>query len=72
MYQLDPFLGKHKIRNDKYDVILFKQLQLLTHKLEYHLLGNHLLENGFALFLVPIILMIIDFTSWQGVFYFLN
>lgn len=44
------FLGKHKIRNDKYDVILFKQLQLLTHKLEYHLLGNHLLENGFALF----------------------
>ncbi|MCQ4913516.1 heparinase II/III family protein [Bacteroides nordii] len=44
------FFGKHKIRNEKYDVILFKQLQLLTHKLEYHLLGNHLLENGFALF----------------------
>lgn len=21
---VDPFLGKHKIRNDKYDVILFK------------------------------------------------
>lgn len=45
------FLSKHKIRNEKYDVILFKQLELLTHKLEYHLLGNHLLENGFALLL---------------------
>lgn len=29
---------------------LYAQLALLTKKLEYHLLGNHLLENGFALF----------------------
>lgn len=43
------FLVKYKINNDLYNGILFQQLVLLTHKLEYHLLGNHLLENGFAL-----------------------
>lgn len=43
------FFIKHKIYNAKFDSILFNQLNLLTHKLEYHLLGNHLLENGFAL-----------------------
>lgn len=43
------FFVKHKIKVESYDTILFKQLQLLTYKLEYHLLGNHLLENGFAL-----------------------
>lgn len=43
------FFIKHKIHNAKFDSILFNQLNLLTNKLEYHLLGNHLLENGFAL-----------------------
>lgn len=28
---------------------LFRQAELLTKRIEYHLLGNHLLENGFAL-----------------------
>lgn len=31
-----------------YDSILYKQLLLLTSKKEYHILGNHLLENGFS------------------------
>lgn len=43
------FFQKHHIKENKYDTILFQQLKLLTHKCEYHLLGNHLLENGFAL-----------------------
>ncbi|MEL5894378.1 alginate lyase family protein [Bacteroides sp. GD17] len=43
------FFIKHKLKDKRYDVILFQQLELLTHKLEYHLMGNHLLENGFAL-----------------------
>ena len=32
----------------KFDSILYKQLMLLTSKKEYHILGNHLLENGFS------------------------
>ncbi|MGI9547440.1 MAG: hypothetical protein ACR2MM_09405, partial [Flavobacteriaceae bacterium] len=28
---------------------LYRDYQLLSHSLEYHLLGNHLLENGFSL-----------------------
>lgn len=28
---------------------LFRQAELLSRKIEYHLLGNHILENGFAL-----------------------
>src|SRR5690606_30037047 len=30
--------------------ILYNHYQILYHNLEYHLLGNHLLENGFSLF----------------------
>lgn len=40
-------------KNDRYpaEVVdsLYAQYQVLTKKLEYHLLGNHLLENGFSL-----------------------
>ena len=43
------FFISHDISNSKFDSILFKQLNLLTCKLEYHILGNHLLENGFSL-----------------------
>lgn len=35
--------------SSKYDNSLWAQLQLLRKLKEYHLLGNHLLENGFAL-----------------------
>lgn len=45
------FFCKHNIHNPGYDSVLYKQLQLLTSKIEYHLLGNHLLENSFALLL---------------------
>lgn len=43
------FFLRHQIHNSKFDSVLHIQLRLLTHKLEYHLLGNHLLENSYAL-----------------------
>jgi len=43
------FFVRHHIRNSRFDSVLFKQLATLSGKLEYHLLGNHLLENSFAL-----------------------
>lgn len=43
------FLSKHRIQDAEINRFLFLQLKLLTRQLEYHLLGNHLLENGFAL-----------------------
>lgn len=44
------FLSKNNISDPEIDQILFKHYQMLLNNLEYHLLGNHLLENGFALF----------------------
>ncbi|MCB9299018.1 MAG: alginate lyase family protein [Lewinellaceae bacterium] len=43
------FLSRHDIRDGAIDASLFAQLDLLSRRLEYHLLGNHLLENGFGL-----------------------
>ena len=43
------FLSCNGINDVDIDAVLYAQLNLLIHKLEYHLLGNHLLENGFAL-----------------------
>jgi len=43
------FLSKHKIKDSKIDLFLYNDLKRLSKSLEYHLLGNHLLENGFAL-----------------------
>lgn len=43
------FFITHNIKDSKYDKSLWLQLHLLCKQKEYHLLGNHLLENGFAL-----------------------
>lgn len=43
------FLTKYKIRDKKIDDSLYAQYYILVDNLEYHLLGNHLLENGFSL-----------------------
>lgn len=43
------FLSRHRIVDDTINSFLFTQYQYLAHNLEYHLLGNHLLENGFSL-----------------------
>jgi len=44
------FLSRFEIKDKKIDNSLYAQSRILYDNLEYHLLGNHLLENGFALF----------------------
>lgn len=43
------FLSEHKIVDKDINDSLYAQYQLLMQQIEYHLLGNHLLENGFSL-----------------------
>lgn len=43
------FLSLHGIRRADIDASLFAQYRVLLKNLEYHLLGNHLLENAFSL-----------------------
>jgi len=43
------FLTKNKVSNKKINDSLYAQYYILFDNLEYHLLGNHLLENGFSL-----------------------
>jgi hypothetical protein len=42
------FLSKHKIQDPAIQQTLCNHYQILLHNIEYHLLGNHLLENGFS------------------------
>jgi hypothetical protein len=43
------FLTKYEIQDQKINDSLYAQYYILLDNLEYHLLGNHLLENGFSL-----------------------
>lgn len=43
------FLTKYKIQDQKIDDSLYAQYYILIDNIEYHLLGNHLLENAFSL-----------------------
>lgn len=43
------FLIKHQIQDSDINNALYAQYYRLLDKLEYHVLGNHLLENGFSL-----------------------
>lgn len=43
------FLTYNNIRDSEIDQSLYNQLWTLVDKREYHILGNHLLENGFGL-----------------------
>ncbi|UPT76864.1 heparinase II/III family protein [Sulfurovum sp. XGS-02] len=43
------FLSYHKINDQKINDSLYAQYKILMDNLEYHILGNHLLENGFSL-----------------------
>jgi hypothetical protein len=43
------FLTKHGVQNQTIDSSLYAQYKILLDNLEYHLLGNHLLENSFSL-----------------------
>ncbi|MEL6863374.1 MAG: alginate lyase family protein [Bacteroidota bacterium] len=55
------FLSKHQIRNQGIDQSLYLQVCFLKDNLEYHLLGNHLLENGFALLFAAVYFQETDF-----------
>ena len=44
------FLAENNIKEDQIDTVLYHHTRILMYNLEYHLLGNHLLENAFALF----------------------
>jgi hypothetical protein len=43
------FLTRWGIKDEKIDRELYRQYRHLHNNLEYHLMGNHLLENGFSL-----------------------
>lgn len=43
------FLSQNNIDNEDINTILYRDYQRLMDNLEYHLLGNHLLENAFSL-----------------------
>lgn len=43
------FLSIHRVEDSNIDQQLYNHYTVLLHNLEYHLLGNHLLENGFSL-----------------------
>lgn len=43
------FISKHQITDSLIVDSLYAQTSLLSKRIEYHLLGNHLLENAFAL-----------------------
>jgi Heparinase II/III-like protein/Heparinase II/III N-terminus len=43
------FFTYYQINKHKYNSVLYSHYRHLANNLEYHLLGNHLLENGFSL-----------------------
>ena len=44
------FLSSNNIKDKRINQVLYNHYQILANNIEYHLLGNHLLENGFSLF----------------------
>ena len=57
------FLSRHKINNHSINAFLFRDYVRLTKKLEYHILGNHLLENAYSLLFGGIYFKNSDFLS---------
>lgn len=43
------FFAQHKVSNPLFNKVLYSHYKILSRNLEFHLLGNHLLENGFSL-----------------------
>lgn len=48
------FFSKNKIKEGPYIDFLFEQVELLAKRVEYHILGNHLLENAFAIYMAGV------------------
>lgn len=49
------FLARYQISDEEIEKALYHQTLHLMKNLEYHLLGNHLLENGFALLFAAVL-----------------
>ena len=43
------FVTKHSLKDDRIDSFIYENYKILLKKIEYHLLGNHLLENAYSL-----------------------
>ena len=43
------FLSRNQVKEEVIDATLYNHLYILLDNLEYHILGNHLLENAFAM-----------------------
>jgi len=56
------YVSKHRIEDRKIIDSIFSQGKYLLSNIEYHLLGNHLLENGFALLITG------SFLNNKGIF----
>ncbi|HEX7756821.1 MAG TPA: alginate lyase family protein [Niabella sp.] len=54
------FISSHQINDEIINLALKRQVNYLENNLEYHLLGNHLLENCYALFIVAHVLKDIE------------
>ena len=54
------FISMHRITNEKITQVIALDLHRLNKNLEYHLMGNHLLENGFALLFGAVYLKDLD------------
>ncbi len=50
------FICRHQIDEPAINASLYLQCKLLSKNIEYHLLGNHILENGFALLIAGLFL----------------
>jgi hypothetical protein len=49
LINLIKFVSQHQLKNEKISELLSMDTSRLLRNIEYHLLGNHLLENAFAL-----------------------
>ncbi|HLL96716.1 MAG TPA: alginate lyase family protein [Spirosoma sp.] len=57
------FLSRNQFQDDTINQHLYAQSDLLRRRLEYHIAGNHLLENGFALLMAA---LYFRQTAWLG------
>lgn len=48
------FISKYEIKNRAIADCLYEQVELLTKRIEYHILGNHILENAFAIYMAGV------------------
>lgn len=48
------FLRDNQVQDARIDSSMWRQTRLLRNRLEYHIGGNHLLQNGFALLMVAV------------------